>query len=235
MSPEARQNYMALDGAELESWRQGIHQARPKANVDLPQRHERRDCRCGRRHGESGARNRPDRPHRRSHAFEARLAQLGGSKTKEPGGYSRIRLASYIADKVDQKPRGPIGIVTIAGTIVDGKAGPGTAGGDTIAKEIDDGIRNKGIKALVVRVDSPGGSVLASERIRQALLQARGRNIPVVVSMGNVAASGGYWVSTPANYIYAEPSTITGSIGVFGILPSFQGTLQKLGDRRRRG
>ena len=119
--------------------------------------------------------------------------------------------------------------MTIAGTIVDGKAGPGSAGGDTIAKEIDDGIRNKGIKALVVRVDSPGGSVLASERIRQALLQARGRNIPVVVSMGNVAASGGYWVSTPANYIYAEPSTITGSIGVFGILPSFQGTLQKLG------
>src|SRR5207248_6896805 len=91
------------------------------------------------------------------------------------------------------------------------------------------GIRKQGIKALVVRVDSPGGSVLASERIRQALVQVRAKGIPVVVSMGNVAASGGYWVSTPANFIYAEPSTITGSIGVFGVLPSFQGTLQKLG------
>jgi protease-4 len=118
--------------------------------------------------------------------------------------------------------------VTVAGMIVDGKAGPGTAGGDTVAKEIEDGV-NDGIKALVVRVDSPGGSVLASERIRQALLEAKAKKIPVVVSMGSVAASGGYWVSTPANFIYAEPSTITGSIGVFGIIPSFEGTLKKLG------
>ena len=81
----------------------------------------------------------------------------------------------------------------------------------------------------MVRVDSPGGSVLASERIRQALLDAKAKKIPVVVSMGSVAASGGYWVSTPGDFIYAEPSTITGSIGVFGIIPSFQGTLQKLG------
>jgi protease-4 len=230
MSPEARQNYMALDGAELESWRQGVHQARPKANVDafLNDMNGAIAAAGGDMAKAALAAGLIDRIGDRT-AFEARLAQLGGSKAKEPGGYSRIRLASYIADKVDQKPRGPIGIVTIAGTIVDGKAGAGSAGGDTIAKEIDDGIRNKGIKALVVRVDSPGGSVLASERIRQALLQARGRNIPVVVSMGNVAASGGYWVSTPANFIYAEPSTITGSIGVFGILPSFQGTLQKLG------
>ena len=80
-----------------------------------------------------------------------------------------------------------------------------------------------------MRVDSPGGSVLASERIRQALLNAKASGIPVVVSMGSVAASGGYWVATPADFIYAEPSTITGSIGVFGVLPSFQGTLQKLG------
>jgi len=119
-------------------------------------------------------------------------------------------------------------VVTIAGLIVDGKAGLGSAGGDTIATEIEDGL-DKGVKALVVRIDSPGGSVLASERIRQALLEAKAQKVPVVVSMGSVAASGGYWVATPADYIYAEPSTITGSIGVFGVLPSFQGTLQKLG------
>ena len=80
-----------------------------------------------------------------------------------------------------------------------------------------------------MRVDSPGGSALASERIRQALLAAKAKKIPVVVSMGNVAASGGYWVATPGDYIFAEPSTITGSIGVFGVLPSFEGTLAKLG------
>ena len=80
--------------------------------------------------------------------------------------------------------------------IVDGKGGAGNAGGDTIAREIQDGIRNKGIKALVVRVDSPGGSVLASERIRRALLEAKSKKIPVVVSMGSVAASGGYWIAT---------------------------------------
>ena len=113
--------------------------------------------------------------------------------------------------------------------IVDGKAGPGTAGGDTIAERDRGRHPRQGIKALVVRVDSPGGSVLASERIRQALLEAKAKKIPVVVSMGSVAASGGYWVSTPADFIYAEPSTITGSIGVFGVIPSFQGTLQKLG------
>src|SRR4029453_10640247 len=85
------------------------------------------------------------------------------------------------------------------------------------------------LKALVVRVDSPGGSAMASEQIRQSLLAAKAKKIPIVVSMGNVAASGGYWVATPGDYVFAEPSTITGSIGVFGVLPSFGGTLAKLG------
>jgi protease-4 len=228
MSPEARQNYEALDQAELETWRQAIHQARPKANVDsfLKDMNGAIAAAGGDMAKAALAQGLVDRIGERSD-FEARLAQLGG-KDNSPGGYSRVRLASFVADTVDRNPRGPIGIVTVAGMIVDGNAAPGSAGGDTIAKQIDKGLR-QGIKALVVRVDSPGGSVLASERIRQALLQARAKGIPVVVSMGNVAASGGYWVSTPANFIYAEPSTITGSIGVFGVLPSFQGTLQKLG------
>jgi protease IV len=228
MSPEARQNYMALGQARLETWRQAIRQARPKANVDvfLKDMNGAIAAAGGDMAKAAVAQGLVDRLGERS-AFEARLAQLGG-KDNSPGGYSRIRLSSYITDKVERNPRGPIGIVTVAGMIVDGNAAPGSAGGDTIAKQIDKGLR-QGVKALVVRVDSPGGSVLASERIRQALLQARAKGIPVVVSMGNVAASGGYWISTPANFVYAEPSTITGSIGVFGVLPSFQGTLQKLG------
>jgi protease-4 len=228
MSPEAKQNYMALDQAELESWRQSVKQARPKANIDafLTNMNGAVAAAGGDMAKAAVASGLVDRIGSRRE-FEERLAQLGGKGDKGTG-FARIKLSSYVTDVVERNPKGPIGIVTIAGDIVDGKAGPGTAAGDTIANEIQDGI-DGGIKALVVRVDSPGGSVLASERIRQALLDAKANKIPVVVSMGSVAASGGYWVSTPADFIYAEPSTITGSIGVFGVIPSFQGTLQKLG------
>jgi protease-4 len=124
---------------------------------------------------------------------------------------------------------GEIGILTVAGDIVDGEANLGTAGAETIVRALDKGIKDRDLKALVLRVDSPGGSALASERIRQAVLAAKAKGLPVVVSMGSLAASGGYWVSTAGDKIYAEPSTITGSIGVFGILPSFEGALAKLG------
>ena len=230
MSPEARENYMALGQAVLETWRESVTRARPKANVDLflkdmPGAVKAAGGDMAKAALDAGLVDKVgDR-----RTFEARLADLGGKDTGTPAGYKTIKLASYISDKVEKAPTGPIGVVTVAGLIVDGKASPGSAGGDSIALAIEDGIRTKHIKALVVRVDSPGGSVLASERIRQALLEAKEEKIPVVVSMGNVAASGGYWVSTPADFIYAEPSTITGSIGVFGIIPSFQGTLQKLG------
>jgi protease-4 len=230
MSPEAKQTYLALDQAELESWRSGIKQARPKANIDLfLSNMNGAIAAAGGDMAKAALANGLVDRIGSEREFEQRLAQLGGKGDEKEGpGFARIRLSSYLADAVDRNPKGPIGIVTIAGDIVDGSAGPGTAGGDTIANEIQDGIRD-GIKALVVRVDSPGGSVLASERIRQAELAAKAKHIPVVVSMGSVAASGGYWVSTPADFIYAEPSTITGSIGVFGIIPSFQGTLKKLG------
>ena len=229
MSPEAKQNYMALDGAVLESWRQSVRQARPKANVDLFLKDMNGAVAAagGDMAKAALAAGLVDRIGDQT-AFEARLAQLGGEADGDDVAFSRIKLSSYLNDVVERRPAGPIGVVTVAGMIVDGSAGPGTAGGDTVAKAIKSGV-DDGIKALVVRVDSPGGSVLASERIRQALLSAKAKGIPVVVSMGSVAASGGYWVSTPADFIYAEPSTITGSIGVFGVLPSFQGTLQKLG------
>jgi protease-4 len=230
MSPAAKQNYMALDQARLETWRQEVKQARPKANIDLflSNMNGAITAAGGDMAKAALANGLIDRIGDRR-AFEARLADLGGGPGAHGVAFKRITVGSYVTNTVERSPSGPIGVVTIAGMIVDGRAGPGTAGGDTIASEIEDGIRNKGVKALVVRVDSGGGSVLASERIRQALLEAKSRKIPVVVSMGNVAASGGYWVSTPGDFIYAEPSTITGSIGVFGVIPSFQGTLQKLG------
>jgi protease-4 len=229
MSPEAEQNYQALNQAVLETWRQSVKSARPKANVELFLRDMSGAVQAaGGDMAQAALRaGLVDRIGDRQ-AFEARLTQLGGEARNRSEGFRRIELRSYLNDTATEQ-YGPVGVVTVAGMIVDGEAGPGTAGGDTIANAITRGIRERGVKALVVRVDSPGGSVLASERIRQALLEAKGRKIPVVVSMGNVAASGGYWVATPADFIYAEPSTITGSIGVFGVLPSFQGTLEKLG------
>lgn len=230
MSPEARQNSQALAGALLETWREHVAAARPKAAV-VPYLRDpvaALDAAGGDLGKAAIAARLVDKLGERQ-AYEARLAALGGKDKNQKGGYRSIGLAKYIDDVVDTDSNGPIGIVTVAGEIVDGKASSGMAGGETIARLIEKGLRDPSMKALVVRVDSPGGSAIASERIRQAILGAKAKKIPVVISMGNVAASGGYWVATAGDRIYAEPSTITGSIGVFGILPSFQGSLAKLG------
>lgn len=231
MSPEARENAQALGDALLETWREDIGRGRPTAmaglnrmlsdpvgvtraaNGDLAK--AALDLRLVDKIGER-------------RAYDARLAELGGEDADSPHGYKRIKLHAYQEQAVS-RDEGPIGVVTIAGEIVDGKARPGRAGGETIVRIIEKGLAEKHLKALIVRVDSPGGSAMASERIRQALLDVKERKIPVVVSMGSVAASGGYWVATPGDFVFAEPSTITGSIGVFGVLPSFEGTLAKLG------
>ena len=230
MSPEAKENAQALAGALLETWRQHVATARPKAAIDgyLRDPVAALDA-AGGDLGKAAITARLVDKLGERQAYEARLAELGGKDDDAKGGYKGIRLGAYVGEQVDRDSDGPIGIVTVAGEIIDGKAGAGMAGSETIARAIERGLRDDDLKALVVRVDSPGGSAIASERIRQALLQAKARKIPVVVSMGNVAASGGYWVATAGDRIFAEPSTITGSIGVFGLLPSFQGSLAKLG------
>lgn len=230
MSPEAERNAQALGEALFASWMDDVAKARPKAKLQpyIADPAGAVDAAQGDLARAALASGLVDRLADRQ-AFQRRLAQLGGEDENAAEGYQKIELDSYIDDQVDVPAYGSVGVVTVAGTIVDGEAPAGTAGGDSIAGAIERGLREQDLKALVVRVDSPGGSVLASERIRQAILEAKRRELPVVVSMGNVAASGGYWVSTPADFIFAEPSTITGSIGVFGILPSFEGTREKLG------
>jgi protease IV len=229
MSPEAKANYQALADALLETWRETVVRQRPKAKVDLFLRNMPAAVQAA--GGDFGraalAAGLVDKLATRR-AFEARMAELGGEAKRDRDSYARIKLDSYVREKV-RNGDGPIGVVTVAGMIVDGTGAEGTAAGDSIAKVIETAIKDDDLKALVVRVDSPGGSVTASERIRQALLAAKEKKLPVVVSMGNVAASGGYWIATPANFIFADPATLTGSIGVFGVLPSFQGTLDKLG------
>jgi protease-4 len=231
MSPEAEENAQALGDALLETWREDIARGRPAATAGL---NRLLTDPVGVTRAANGNLARAaldlklvDRIGERRQ-YEARLAELGGKDEESARGYKRIKLASYEAQAVSEE-KGPIGVVTVAGEIVDGKAGPGTAGAETIARAIEKGLAKNDLQALVVRVDSPGGSVFGSERIRQALLAAKEKKIPIVVSMGSVAASGGYWVATPGDFIFAEPSTVTGSIGVFGVLPSFEGTLVKLG------
>ena len=231
MSPEARENAQALGDALLETWKEDVAKARPAAIAGINAYLNDPVA--------ATAANGPalsqvalklklvDKIGERQ-AYEARLAELGGKASGKSVPYHRITLPAY-ERAVATTDHGPIGVITVAGEIVDGKAGPGRAGGETIARAIEKGLAKGKLKALVLRVDSPGGSALASERIRQALLEAKKAKLPIVVSMGNVAASGGYWVATAGDFIYAEPSTITGSIGVYGVLPSFQGTLDKLG------
>ncbi len=162
-------------------------------------------------------------------AFDKRITEIAGAaggSSETP--YAAIPLKTYLS-RHPLLSAGGVAVVTVAGEIVDGEAGPGTAGGDSIAALIHDAADDEATKAIVLRVDSPGGSVMGAEAIRAALAEAKAAGLPIVVSMGNVAASGGYWVSTTADRIFAEPSTITGSIGVFGIIPSFETTLAKAG------
>lgn len=161
--------------------------------------------------------------------FEKRVAEIAGESTVEgKTTFAAIPLKRYLARK-PLPASGGVAVVTVAGDIVDGEAGPGTAAGTSVAELVKKAIDDDATKAIVLRVDSPGGSVTGAETIRAALMEAKEAKLPVVVSMGNVAASGGYWVSTTADRIFAEPSTITGSIGVFGIIPSFETTLAKAG------
>ena len=163
-------------------------------------------------------------------AFGKRVAAVTGAPDKAaPGDYRKIALDDWVDANPVPTSGSAIGVVTIAGDIVDGKAPSGTAGGDSIANALGKAVAKGNLKALVVRVDSPGGSVTGSDRIRSAILAAKAKGLPVVVSMGSVAASGGYWVSTTGDTIFADPDTITGSIGVFGIIPTFEGSLSKVG------
>jgi protease-4 len=231
MSPEARQANQALAASLWETWLSEVRAARPKAQI-LPyasapaERLAQAGGDMAKAALDAGL---VDRLGDRT-AFGKRLAEIVGSdEEKVPGSFNAIKLDQWTQANPSSDKGGQIGVVTVAGTIVDGQAGPGTAAGDTIAEHIERGLKERDLKALVVRVDSPGGSTLASERIRQAVLNAKAKGLPVVISMGSVAASGGYWIATAGDRILAEPETITGSIGVFGVLPSFEGTMQKLG------
>ncbi len=161
--------------------------------------------------------------------LRAEMAQRGAPD--DNGSYRNIGFMSYLAAPEPQMraPEGRVGVIVAQGAITEGVQPPGTIGADSTSRLIRQALHDDDIKAVVLRVDSGGGSAFASEIIRRELMALREAGKPVVVSFGNVAASGGYWIAMGADEIWAYPSTITGSIGIFGFFPTFQDTLAKIG------
>jgi protease IV len=136
-----------------------------------------------------------------------------------------VRSKRVLKSRSDSK----VGIVVAAGEILDGRQPPGKIGGETTASLLRQARYDDAVKAVVLRVDSPGGSMFASELILREVQALRKAGKPVVVSMSTYAASGGYYISAAANQIFASPTTLTGSIGVFSVVPTFEHTLEKIG------
>ncbi|MEJ0039448.1 MAG: signal peptide peptidase SppA [Gammaproteobacteria bacterium] len=152
---------------------------------------------------------------------------------EEDGGFKGISVHDYIrivraADKLES--HGPkIAVVVAAGEILDGDQPPGTIGGSSTARLIREARMDDNVKAVVLRVDSPGGSMQAAEEIHREIAMLKAAGKPFVASMGDLAASGGYYISAPADEIWASPATITGSIGIFAVIPTIDKTLNKVG------
>ena len=151
------------------------------------------------------------------------------------GDFDSVPMAAYLNHmklsslKTVNKGRPEIAVVVASGSIIDGNQPEGTIGGDTLAEMFASIEEDDQVKAVVLRVDSPGGSAFASDVIRDSIASLRKNNIPVVVSMGSYAASGGYWIATESDKILALSTTITGSIGVFGVIPTFEDSLSAMG------
>jgi protease-4 len=152
-----------------------------------------------------------------------------GAPDLEGNSFRQVGFDEYVGRHHPKLFGDAVGVVVAAGDISDGMAGPGSIGGRSTSNLIRKAREDSQIKAVVLRVDSPGGSAFGSELIRRELELTRAAGKPVVVSMGNVAASGGYWISMAADEVIADPSTITGSIGVFAILPTAEKVVDKLG------
>ena len=157
------------------------------------------------------------------------LLTLKGAKDEENKTFRQVSLTGYLGRIKPRTGGDAVGVVVAQGSISDGRAGPGSIGGLSTAELIRKAREDEKIKAIVLRVDSPGGSAFGSELVRRELDLTRKAGKPVVVSMGNLAASGGYWISMAADEVIADEASITGSIGVVALLPTAQGAMDKLG------
>ncbi len=163
------------------------------------------------------------------------LAERGEADEDSDSGVREMAWDAYLKHvtspmaAADARPQ--VAVVVAEGTIMDGEQNPGNVGGESTSALLRAAREDDNVKAVVLRVDSPGGGVFASEQIRREVEALKSAGKPVVASMGDLAASGGYWISMDADAIYADPSTITGSIGIFGMIPTIPRTLEKIGVR----
>jgi len=161
------------------------------------------------------------------------LTERGIADDDADGGYRNVNLDAYLSvldgrrSPVDSRPQ--VAVIVAAGEISGGDLPAGRIGGESTSALLREARDDKDVKAVVLRVSSPGGEVFASEQIRREVVALKEAGKPVVVSMGDLAASGGYWISMNADRIYADPSTITGSIGIFGMIPNVARSLDKIG------
>lgn len=165
----------------------------------------------------------------RDEMTQAVIKEVGES---EDHGWKGVGLKEYLAAIPEQYPQSgkdEVGLITASGAIMDGVQPAGTIGGDSLADLLAEARRDDQVKAVVLRVDSPGGSAFAAEQIRAELLALKQAGKPVVISMGSYAASGGYWISADADKIFASPTTLTGSIGVFGMFATIDKALSQYG------
>lgn len=167
--------------------------------------------------------------------MRARVSQEVG-RDDDHGSFRQIDHRRYLwsvrsedRSEQDKNPKGEVALIVAEGTIVDGFVGQGTVSGEDLAYHIEKARRDEDVKAIVLRIDSPGGSVTASEAIRREIQLVKRDGKPIVASMSSVAASGGYWIAMDADEIWSQATTVTGSIGVFGVMPNFYKPLQKLG------
>ncbi|RGP39903.1 Protease [Altererythrobacter insulae] len=231
LSPEARENIGGLYASMFEEWQANVKKARPAADLERVTTEPVEWLSSANGDFATAALDAGlvDKVGSRVEWGE-RLAELSGedSFSEKPGAFASTDLRPYLAD-VGQETNGKaIGIITVAGDVVDGELGPGTAGGTRIANLLDDAL-DEDFAALVVRIDTPGGTMTASEEIRRAILRHKANDIPVVISMANIAASAGYAIASTGDRIFAQPETITGSIGVFSVIPTFEGTAARYG------
>ena len=165
--------------------------------------------------------------------MDALLAERGVADSDADGGYRQIALGDYLLQldaqrsPIDKRPQ--VAVVVAEGEIAGGDLPAGRIGGESTSALLRAARDDDDVKAVVLRVDSPGGEVFASEQIRREVDALKAAGKPVVVSMGDLAASGGYWISMNADRIYADESTITGSIGIFGMIPNFTRSLDRIG------
>ena len=167
------------------------------------------------------------RPKARNYLKEKFGESEDGKSFANISGFEYFQLIQ--SEKEIESSDNKIAVIVARGTIVNGTQPPGTIGGDSTSKLIREAHQDDNVKAIVLRVDSGGGGVFASEQIRQEIIEAKEKGLTIIASMGNVAASGGYWISANAHEIWASHNTITGSIGIFGLLPTIDRALNEIG------